>query len=218
MNKTLFDGMLPKPAVIVETGLQAWGGGLWPAELDVAKNFSAQRLREFCAGRNALRKALGILGRPPAAVLVGPGREPLLPEGVVGSLTHTNEYCAAAVVDARHGLSIGLDAEAAGALEPGVAALILNVAERVQVDRLRDEFGDQSWERLIFSAKESFQKALYRCRPLLLDFLDIELAIHPSHGHFSLAASRLSNLQPLLQRSCRGHFYAPRATPGRMAA
>jgi 4'-phosphopantetheinyl transferase EntD len=51
-----------------------------------------KRWREFAAGRSCARKALAASGHAPVAVLQGAGREPVWPQGIVGSITHCSTY------------------------------------------------------------------------------------------------------------------------------
>jgi 4'-phosphopantetheinyl transferase EntD len=149
-----------------------WEQGLLDVEQGVARHFSPRRKQEFTAGRNCLRQALTTLGRVACPILVGPGREPVLPAGVVGTITHTASYCAAAVVGRDAGISIGIDAEEAGEMDEDVARLVMTDAERAQVLALQAQYPGRAWAHLVFSAKEALHKALYRRCPSMLDFFD----------------------------------------------
>ena len=74
--------------------------------------------------RTCARIALGRLGLPPAPLLSGPKREPLWPDGVVGSITHCDGYRAVAVARADQLASIGIDAEPHAELPAGILARI----------------------------------------------------------------------------------------------
>src|SRR5262245_29080334 len=66
------------------------------------------RVREFTLGRLCARRALEALGHAPVPILRGPGREPLWPDGLVGSITHTRRYCAAVVAPRTRLVSVGI--------------------------------------------------------------------------------------------------------------
>ncbi len=69
------------------------------------------RHQEFCLGRAAARAALQQLGRAPVPILRGPQREPLWPDGIVGSITHINGLALAALAERRLSTGIGIDLE-----------------------------------------------------------------------------------------------------------
>ena len=151
-----------------------------PAEAAAAELHRAvpRRRREFGAGRLCARQALAILGAPVVPVLPGARREPVWPAGVVGSITHRRTYCAAAVARRARWLSIGIDAELPGPLSDDARRLVLRPEERAWV---RDRAGDgTSWDRVIFSAKESLYKAWYPLAGRWLGFDDA--TIQPGPG------------------------------------
>lgn len=163
-----------------------WQSGLWDEEILHIERSVPKRRREFTAGRNCLRRALVALGHPEVAIGVGPNREPLLPHGYVGSITHTDDYCAAALLHKRFGVSIGIDAEPKKFLERDVVDLILRPSEQRHVDDLCKCYPGLPWDRMIFSAKEAFHKALFRIWPVMLDFLDAEVTVRPNGGKIDL--------------------------------
>src|SRR5512134_460449 len=80
-----------------------------------------KRRREFAKGRACARAALARLGCVAGPLLTGSEREPLWPDGVVGSVTHTDSYCAVAVVRSAACAGLGIDAELAEPLDPPIA-------------------------------------------------------------------------------------------------
>ncbi|MDY6925445.1 MAG: phosphopantetheinyl transferase [Pseudomonadota bacterium] len=112
-----------------------------------------KRRAEFAAGRRAARAALAALGHPAQAIPAGPGRAPVWPEGIAGSLTHDRDLALAAVVAS--GEDIGIDLTAAEALPGETRRAILPHDAEAGLDDLA--------ARAAFSAKESLFKALYPC-------------------------------------------------------
>lgn len=112
-----FANLLP-PSVAIARADQAaqWEEGLLPEERTLIRTAVAKRQREFTAGRNCARAAMRALGWPEqqiGAIGVGAHREPLLPPGLIGSITHSAHFCAAAVArDDGELLSLGIDADA----------------------------------------------------------------------------------------------------------
>jgi 4'-phosphopantetheinyl transferase EntD len=60
----------------------------FPGEADLVADAVEKRRREFVTTRRCARQALAQLGVPPVPIRPGPGRAPVWPAGVVGSLTH----------------------------------------------------------------------------------------------------------------------------------
>jgi 4'-phosphopantetheinyl transferase EntD len=142
----------------------------------------AKRVREVTNARACARRALAALGRPEVPILRGEKGEPVWPAGVVGSITHTKDYCAAAVADTGTTRSIGIDAEVHDALPDGVLAHIAFGAELDQLKRLSG--GDVWWDRLLFSAKESVYKAWFPLARRWLGFEDAMVTIDPDNRTF----------------------------------
>jgi 4'-phosphopantetheinyl transferase EntD len=177
---TLFDDLLPPGTVVVEASAAMWEQGLWPQEQALVQHAVPRRQREFTAGRNCARQALRRLGQAEVAILTGPQREPLWPEAVRGSITHTQGYCAAALLPASAGWSIGIDAEADATLSEDARRLVLCDAEVLHLAELTRLHPGPAWDKLVFSAKESFHKALFPRWPVVLDFLDARVQVHPA--------------------------------------
>ena len=70
---------------------------LLPAERAALGQVVDGRRRDFAAGRHCARRALARLVGSPEPILSGPDREPVWPQGIVGSITHCDGYRAAAV-------------------------------------------------------------------------------------------------------------------------
>ncbi len=161
------------------------------------------RRREFSIGRACARAALSKLGFPPCAIPVGPHREPVWPPGVVGSITHTAEFYAAAVAQHENYAALGIDAEADDELPSGVLELVSVDEERYW---LANAPGNLNWDRLLFSAKESIFKAWFPLTREWLGFEDAVVTIMPHKGTF--CARVLHTLVPVDHhaRELRGRF------------
>src|SRR5271156_5942036 len=73
-----------------------------------------KRVQEFAAGRLCARRALAEFGMPDFPVRVAEDRQPIWPDSLVGSITHTAGFCAAVVAERRHIQALGLDSEVTG--------------------------------------------------------------------------------------------------------
>lgn len=129
-----------------------------------------RRLREYAAGRAALRQTMAALGLPVVPVPMNPDRSPALPRGLVASISHTDTACLAAAMTGVRG--IGIDLEPDQPLPPDLAAEILTRQERGTPEA-----------RLIFSAKEALYKAQYPTSLALFGYDAVTITLEP--GHFT---------------------------------
>jgi 4'-phosphopantetheinyl transferase EntD len=178
----MFQEVLPRSVILVEASASDWTSALLPEEAVLVRNAVEQRRREFQAGRACARRALAGLGFDRLPIMTGPNREPRWPPGVVGSITHTREYCAAAVARAGEFATLGIDAEVWHRARGEVERYVCSPDE---AERFRREFGDEVWRTPLFSMKEAVYKAIYPLRRGSLDFRDVELDIGPVGGAFS---------------------------------
>jgi 4'-phosphopantetheinyl transferase EntD len=183
---------------------------LFPQERVFIECATERRRREFATTRACARAALAGLGRPPAAVLPGPGGAPQWPEGVTGSITHCAGYRAAAVGLTTDIASLGVDAEPNEALpDLGMLELIALDEERVRLGQLAAEMPGVCWDRLLFCAKESVYKAWFPLARCWLGFESADIIIDPRAGTFTtrlLVQGPLVGGTPLTQ--LRGRWLA----------
>jgi 4'-phosphopantetheinyl transferase EntD len=177
--------ILPPEVTVVEAFGDVAGGMLFPAEEAVIARAVDKRRREFSTGRACAHAALVKLGLPPAPILRGPQGAPQWPDGVVGSITHCAGYRAAAVARAQDVLTVGLDAEPDQALPHGVLDRISLAEERAWLRETATRPGGPSWDRLLFSAKESVYKAWFPLTGSWLGFEDAVITIDPAAGAFT---------------------------------
>jgi 4'-phosphopantetheinyl transferase EntD len=165
---------------------------LHPAEAQDVARAVPKRIAEFAAGRACARAALAELGVHEFALRAAPDRQPLWPEGFVGSITHTAGFCAAAVAPRASMLAVGLDTEIVGAPTQDIWSTISRSEELAWVQSL--SAGERpAAVTLLFAAKE----ALYKCQyPLVgewLDFHDLRVEAGgwgESTGTFAVSATR----------------------------
>lgn len=145
-----------------------------PAEFDIIARAVESRQREFAAGRACAHRALRQLGGVAQPLLVASDRSPAWPEGIVGSISHTEGICGAAVARRDVIAGIGFDVELAIPLPLDVWPAVLTGAERSALMTMDDsERGLRA--RLVFSAKEAFYKCHRSAGGGWLDFHDVEL-------------------------------------------
>ena len=196
---TLFTPLLPSSIFTAEIIGEPPLPALQPAEAEALGRAGSKRLRDFTKGRACARRALFAFGFEATPVLIGHDGAPLWPRGFVGSITHCQGYCVAAVGREAEFQALGVDAEPLAALPPGVLDLVASPSER---SWLRGQEGSPfSWDRILFSAKESAFKAGARVLGRPLPFNEIEIAFDRNAGAFEANLSAVRRVPRL-----RGRF------------
>jgi 4'-phosphopantetheinyl transferase EntD len=136
---------------------------------------------DFRRGRLCARLALSQLGVDESAVLPAATREPLWPEGLVGSITHCDGLTAAAVAPTTIYCGLGLDAERRGRVSAEVLDIITTPTERAARP---PQVAPGDWLGATFSAKEAVFKACFPLTRQFLDFLDVDVSIDWRSGAF----------------------------------
>ena len=182
------------PSGVVAAELRAPGDAslLLPEEAASVSNAVPKRIQEFAAGRLCARRALAKFGVTDFPVRSARDRQPMWPEFLVGSITHTAGLCAAAVADRARVIALGLDSEVVGAVKADLWPSICAAAELAWVDTLQP--GEQAQAvAMIFSAKEAFYKCQYPLVGERLNFHDVcvrPLEWSAVHGAFAVAPAR----------------------------
>lgn len=164
--------LFPDTVISVRATETMWNSLASPAEEAQILRAVFKRQREFRAGRHCVRLALQHFNHSPFDLLNDEQRVPVWPDGFRGSISHCDDFCAAVLTNDPAIRALGLDVEPALALPDGTRTLICHPQE-VQ----REHLADPCWDRIIFSAKESFYKAYFLLCRQFLDFLDAEVAL-----------------------------------------
>lgn len=170
----MFTGLLPPSVVVVRATESMYEGRLYPEEAACVERAVPQRVRDFTAGRLSAREALRRLGLAPTPLTRGPQREVNWPPGVLGSITHCEGECYAAVTRADDIQGLGIDVETRGRMDAGVLALVCTENERAWIGSQAQADADLL-ARLIFSAKESVYKCCFGVAGRFIDFDDVEI-------------------------------------------
>ena len=187
------------PPVVAHSSIRLFGSeGDWCSQFGLElpsalASAAPKRRRDFLAGRYCARLALEKLAPELAAhqIEIGPGREPIWPAGLVGSITHTDGFASAAVAWRRDVLALGLDSERLRS-SPGVAEIESQVFEPSELEALRaDRLSRQQVAFLGFSAKEAVFKCLYPLSRTLWEFDEIALTtLDPKLNLFAAKARK----------------------------
>jgi len=176
-----------------------------PEKLSAA---TPKRITEFLAGRFCAAKAIQAFHSEESGQIgMNPDGSPRWPEGLVGSITHTQGFAAAAVAPADGWLSVGIDSEKMA--DAGVLAAAREIVMQKDERRLsaRLPMSEDQFILLVFSAKESIYKCLHPLIKQPLEYSTVileDIHIQNRTFHFHLAEPLARGL--LNSSNARGRF------------
>lgn len=174
--------LFPPNVAIVCATEEMWITPLCREEEQLIEGSIAKRQREFRAGRNAAHAALRQLDAPCEPLLRGDKRQPIWPQGFLGSISHRNGCCIAVCAKEGEVVSLGIDVEPLEPLKPGLARYIDTDEERAFMEQHAN-----LPSRLIFSAKESLFKCYYPLVRRFFGFQSVSLNIDISRQQFQFS-------------------------------
>ena len=175
----MIEQLLPAGVAVVEAFQDNPDEPIFPGEEDLIAKAVEKRRREFITARRCAREALATFGHAPTPIRSGSGREPQWPVGVVGSITHTANFRAAAVAPRSLVESIGIDAEPNEPLPDGVEDEVSIAGEPEMLAKLACAYPATHWGRVLFSAKEAVYKTWYPLTGRWLGFESASPTIDP---------------------------------------
>src|SRR5262249_54492796 len=120
-------------------------------------------------GRWCARQAMARIGIHGFPLLRNADRAPLWPSDIVGSITHTEGYCAAVVARRKQFLGIGIDVEIDGRVGTELFPTLFTNEEIGWLEQVPEK-QRESMATVLFGAKESFYKAQYSFTNAWLEF------------------------------------------------
>jgi 4'-phosphopantetheinyl transferase EntD len=197
-EKTLASRLFPETVVTAETTVFPPAEALHPEELRQVRGAVIQRIREFAAGRACARAGLAELGIPDLTLLSGDDRLPTWPPGIAGSITHTANYCAAAIVPTDRVRSIGLDAEPNEPLDRELFPYVCSPSELLWLSANACSEKDQGLlARLMFTVKEAVFKSQYPITHHYLEFDEVQVTVDLNSGGFRAVVASHKSLNGL---------------------
>ena len=178
--------LLPDCVVVVEGPIAGEPNSLWPEEVAFVEKAVEKRRKEFACGRDFARRCFCALGVPPGPLPANSNRSPRWPDGLVGSITHTNTYCAVAVARRTEVQALGIDVEDVSRLRPDLLPYVLTQHE---LTASLQELGPQAQQRVgavLFSAKEAFYKCVHGIAQTTLRLSDIEIELDQGSEAFQV--------------------------------
>jgi phosphopantetheine--protein transferase-like protein len=184
-------------------------GSIAPAEYSSMNHAVEARQQEFSAGRMCARQALKHLGCFAGPLRKLPNRSISWPEGIIGTVSHNEIWCGAAVARRCDVAGIGLDIETVARIGEKLWRRTLTTEERTWLDR-QPAAESQQWAALIFSAKEAVYKCIVALVPRRIGFMDAVIVPDLQEGVFEVHLKKpiAGYLPQELQLQGRFFFFA----------
>lgn len=200
LRRSAFDRLLDAHVAVEEADPREVGPEPLPEERGLIAGAVPGRVAQFAAGRACARRALSGLGGPAGQpILRSPDRAPIWPLGFVGSITHTDCWCAAAVARSSEVRAIGIDLERATPLRQAVLDKVCTPKEQRRLRRTADP---ELLAKVVFSAKEAVYKCQHTLTGKYLGFhaVEVELADETFVASFTQEAGEFRAGDTLLGR------------------
>jgi 4'-phosphopantetheinyl transferase EntD len=149
---------------------------LLPEEAQFVAKAVRKRVQEFSAGRACARVAMAEFGIRDFPLKMADDRQPTWPVDLVGSITHTQGFCAAVVAMKKEVSAIGMDCEVAGSVKTELWPAICTPGESAWLRSLPQPL-QRNAATLIFCAKEAFYKCQYPLVGERLGFCDARIEV-----------------------------------------
>jgi 4'-phosphopantetheinyl transferase EntD len=146
---------------------------IYPVEAACVARAVGRRRSEFATGRIFARRAIqALIGFAPPLPM-NADRTPAWPQGVTGSITHSQRHCAVAVAQTSKMAALGIDVEDISRFGLSDARLFMSNNE-IETTLRRLSTSEQHMAiATFFSAKEAFFKCQYTITRSWLDFHDV---------------------------------------------
>ncbi|MCT2386659.1 4'-phosphopantetheinyl transferase family protein [Erwinia pyrifoliae] len=165
----------------------------------------SKRRAEYLVSRYGLQQALASFGVERFVLGNAADRAPVWPQGITGSLSHTQQQVCALLTRDRN-LLLGIDCEQIMTLSVGkeTQSMLINQQERERLEQCSMPFNTAL--TVVFSLKESLYKALY---PHLKQFMDFSAAevveCHPDMRQVGLRLTQTFSAEMVTGRVFTGH-------------
>ena len=147
-------------------------------EWQLVANASLKRQREFTCGRYYAHQLLIAAGYGDCFVDRDDKGCPIWPDGVIGSISHTNDYCVAVLSANTATAALGVDLEECGRMKESLWPRLFTDQEIQQIRAVRSPAESMRLAAIIFSAKEAFYKCDYPLNGRSYDFREVEVTVN----------------------------------------
>lgn len=183
-------GMLGEEFAVAAAPITLCDDELFDTELAYLARARNKRRSEFGTARCCARSALRCLGLPAMPLVPNLDRSPWWPTGVIGSISHCDQWAIAACSVNSRFSAIGVDIEENKPLAPELIDLIcaenevVNLSNALHIETLK--IG-----KIIFSLKEAIYKCQYTLTKSLFGFHDIEIFFDKKSNSFRVTNKNL---------------------------
>lgn len=154
---------ITNPSIEISCGqINGFQGELAPEEYCLSQKASAGRRQEFIAGRNCLRESVNKIHTDSFLILRGIDGRPLLPNGIVGSISHKYPFIVSVAAQSYQFPAVGIDIERVDDWSPKTASIFTTPIDFFDYELLDLPFNQYC--SILFSAKESLFKVLMVAR------------------------------------------------------
>ncbi len=179
-------------------------GQIFPEEYLIVKNSIQKRKKEFIAGRTLAKLALESYGIENYPLLSGKNREPLWPDGIIGSISHTNTFACTVVTKNTTFSSVGIDIETLEHIHKNELELILTKFELDWISTIRSEL-QNIIHKIIFSVKESFYKCAFPIINRYIDFKQVDVIV--KHEENIIEINNLSQIPEIKLQHIKCNYF-----------
>lgn len=155
---------------------------LFPDEMAQIGDAVYRRRADFAGARACAREAMRRLAVPEVSVPRGDKGMPVWPEGVIGTITHTEGLRAAALARKGAVRSLGVDVEVDQPLAKGVLEAVSLPEEARWVREATERDPRVNWGTVLFTAKEATYKTWFPLARRWLGFADARITLTTSFG------------------------------------
>jgi 4'-phosphopantetheinyl transferase EntD len=163
---------------------------IYPVEAACVARAVGRRRSEFATGRILARRAIRDLLGFSQPLPMNADRTPAWPEGVTGSITHSQSHCAAAVALTSKMAALGIDVEDIPRFGLSDVRSFMSNDEIETTLRSLSTSEQQTAMATFFSAKEAFFKCQYTVTRSWLDFHDVIGRLCPETQSFCITLLR----------------------------
>lgn len=150
-------------------------------ELDLIQSASEKRMLEFSTGRYCAKTLLATFGIENYSILSGDNREPIWPDQVIGSISHSNDLCGAVATSSTSLKSVGLDIERIKPLKKDIGRIVCTENEKKWIAAQKQSSYDLL-VLIIFSLKEALYKCVFQRDKIKIGFSECEILPNTSNN------------------------------------
>ncbi len=166
-----------------------------PEEISYVQDTVQKRQREFHAGRKLARRALHEIAQIDPPILMDKNRLPVWPPGILGSISHTNEYVVVAVGYRRLIANLGIDIAEENSVDCDLRSEILSVAEISSDPQSTIDL------TVSFSIKEAIFKSVFPVYLRYFEFTDIRIIRENTRFRAEICNPSLNHMETIVKQA-----------------